>query len=59
MQEILEGHAKAIHGFANTLLDNVGDTKVAKQLFLDILNEAEDAVLFINDAEEGDDGDKT
>ena len=59
MQEILEGQAKAIHGFANTLLNNVGDPKIAKQLLLDILNEAEDAVLFINDAEEGDDSDKT
>ena len=59
MQEILEGQAKAIQGFANTLLNNAGDPKIAKQLLLDILNEAEDAVLFIYDAEEGDDGDKT
>lgn len=58
MQEILEGQAKAIHGFANTLLNNVGDPKIAKQLLLDILNEAEDAIHLINE-EEGDDGDKT
>ena len=60
MKEILEGHVKAIRGFSNTLLyeGHCSNPVVAKQLFLDILNEAEDAVLFINE-EEGDDGDKT
>ena len=53
MKEILEGQIKAIQGFANALTYH-DDPKITKQLLLDIINEAEDAVHLINE-EEGDD----